>query len=171
MRWHIYECLKTRQSNELSSTLTRTRHSYFRKATAKGPAEVSKASVGQRVCSCVYSFAPRACIYNHHAILRTSSTRSLVRIMLQLSDAVDELRIRVVEGRHLVALDNDGFSDPYVECVLCDDVGHPVPGAVTLRTRYIEKTLNPYWNEVLVLGRGKGMHVESMCLRLTVKGV
>ena len=119
---------------------------------------------------CTY-FRPRACIYHHYVIFHTASTRFPVRIMLQLSDAVDELRIRVVEGRHLMALDNDGLSDPYVECVLCDDVGTPVPGAVTLRTRYIEKTLNPYWNEVLVLGHGKGMHVESMCLRVTVKGV
>ena len=68
--------------------------------------------------------------------------------MLQLSDVVDELRIRVVEGSHLIAADMDGLSDPYVECVLCDDAGTPVPGAMTLRTRYIEKTLNPYWNEV-----------------------
>ena len=59
--------------------------------------------------------------------------------------------------------------DPYVEVVLCDDEGTPVPGAVALTTRYIVKTLHPYWNEVLVLGRGKGMQVETMCLRITVK--
>lgn len=47
-----------------------------------------------------------------------------------------KLYIEVVEGRELVAMDDDGFSDPYVI------VNY---GSKTKRTKVLRSTLNPKW--------------------------
>jgi len=46
--------------------------------------------------------------------------------------------VKIIEGKHLLALDSGGTSDPY--CIVA-------VGEQSLKTRTIKKTLNPVWGE------------------------
>ena len=58
--------------------------------------------------------------------------------------------VKVWRGQDLLASDIDGFSDPY--CIL------KVKGQ-TLKTKNISNTLNPVWDEVLLLGGDSHQHM------------
>ena len=50
------------------------------------------------------------------------------------------LNISEIQGENLIPMDRNGSSDPYVKIVQCDEVLH--------KTKPINNTLNPKWNEI-----------------------
>lgn len=49
-----------------------------------------------------------------------------------------KLLVRVIEARNLLAMDPNGFSDPYVKLQL---------GKQRFKTKVVKKSLNPSWDE------------------------
>lgn len=62
------------------------------------------------------------------------------------------LRVGFVAARGLLAMDFNGFSDPFVQLLLLDHKGELVPGAPVVKTSIKTKTLSPEWNESVVIG-------------------
>ena len=50
-----------------------------------------------------------------------------------------KLDIVIASGKHLIAMDRGGTSDPYVKCIQGQEE--------LLQTRSIKKTVNPVWGE------------------------
>ncbi|TMW58771.1 hypothetical protein Poli38472_006916 [Pythium oligandrum] len=69
------------------------------------------------------------------------------------SSAPSSLVVGVVAARNLLAEDINGFSDPFVQILLLDHRGNPLPTAPIHKTSIQKKTLNPTWNETFVLGQ------------------
>ena len=99
----------------------------------------------------------------------SKKVQGMLRVRLQLHHERErDLRVTIVEAQDVHGSDLNGLSDPYAECVLCDDVGNPIPGCIVRKTRRIKKTLSPYWNEVIIVGQDQGLDVESLCLKIQI---
>eukprot|EP00475_Leptophrys_vorax_P032002 TRINITY_DN4892_c1_g1_i3.p1 TRINITY_DN4892_c1_g1~~TRINITY_DN4892_c1_g1_i3.p1 ORF type:complete len:1239 (+),score=404.15 TRINITY_DN4892_c1_g1_i3:101-3817(+) len=55
-----------------------------------------------------------------------------------VNTGIGNLKITAVEGKDLPAADSNGKSDPFIKIKIRDD---------TWKTRHVDKTLNPVWNE------------------------
>ncbi|KAH3756334.1 protein unc-13 A/B/C [Pelomyxa schiedti] len=66
-----------------------------------------------------------------------------------------EVALTVVEARNLIAADSNGSSDPYVELVYGKNK--------RLRTKVVEKNLNPTWNEKLSFSLTENEPIHLLC--------
>ncbi|GMT20022.1 hypothetical protein PFISCL1PPCAC_11319, partial [Pristionchus fissidentatus] len=93
-----------------------------------------------------------------------SSTLGSIQFTVTYSAELKQLAINLIRAKSLKAMDKNGFSDPYVKL-------HLIPGnvkATKLRSKTIEKTLNPEWNETLVYHGVTAEDKERKSLRITV---
>ncbi|CDS40962.1 synaptotagmin [Echinococcus multilocularis] len=73
-----------------------------------------------------------------------------------------ELHVRIHNAKHLIAMDANGLSDPFVVCQLLPPVGK------RFRTRTIPQSLNPVWNETFTFVDFDNRKLEKKILRLAV---
>ncbi|EGT52098.1 hypothetical protein CAEBREN_32082 [Caenorhabditis brenneri] len=102
-------------------------------------------------------------IESKHASRRGGSLGS-VTLTLTYHSADKRLKIHLIRGKNLKAMDSNGFSDPYVKF-------HLLPGntkATKLTSKTIEKTLNPEWNEEMSYYGITEEDKEKKILRVTV---
>merc|ERR1719369_2426495 len=66
------------------------------------------------------------------------------RIKLQIQCSSTKLTAKMIEGKHLIAMDPNGLSDPYVKAKIVSN-----GNSQTHKTKCIKATLNPKWNETL----------------------
>ena len=78
--------------------------------------------------------------------------------------ALFNINCRIVEASNLTAMDTNGKSDPYVYAYIVDDEGKKIRAAGEWRTNTIEKTLNPYWNEIFEIGKNVSLRVDDFTL-------
>lgn len=65
---------------------------------------------------------------------------------------LQQLVVKVVEARELLAEDLNGFSDPFVAVEVLDARGEVMIPAGISKTRIAKKTLAPVWNETFTIG-------------------
>ncbi|MCO5579789.1 hypothetical protein L7F22_033651 [Adiantum nelumboides] len=88
---------------------------------------------------------------------RTNMLHSEKTSTYDLVERMEYLYVKVVKARNLAAKDITGSSDPYVLIKV---------GNVSAKTRVIEKSLNPEWNQVFAFGKDK---FQAPLLELYVK--
>ncbi|CAL4128216.1 unnamed protein product, partial [Meganyctiphanes norvegica] len=85
--------------------------------------------------SCV-EFVPNLCGCNY--------VERRGRIKLQIKCNAIRLTAKMIEGKHLIAMDPNGLSDPYVKAKIISN-----GNSQTQKTKCIKATLNPKWDETL----------------------
>lgn len=81
------------------------------------------------------------CGYDH------TEKRGRIKLEIEYNAKKEILSINVIEGQNLVPMDPTGYSDPYVKVKLIPDVKEIDKQKTTIK----KTTLNPIWNEKLVL--------------------
>ncbi|ERE89082.1 protein piccolo [Cricetulus griseus] len=67
-------------------------------------------------------------------------------IQLQINYDLGNLIIHILQARNLVPRDNNGYSDPFVKVYLLPGRG----AEYKRRTKYVQKSLNPEWNQTVI---------------------
>lgn len=65
---------------------------------------------------------------------------------------LQQLAVRVIEARDLLAEDLNGFSDPFVAIEVLDARGDILISAGIAKTKVAKKTLAPHWDETFTIG-------------------
>ena len=93
------------------------------------------------------------CGYDH------TEKRGRIKLSIKYDEEKGSIQINIDEGKNLVPMDPTGYSDPYVKIKLI-----PESKEVEKQKTQIKKsTLNPVWNESLVM---KGIGVKEKSSRL-----
>nr|XP_048289548.1 protein piccolo isoform X3 [Myodes glareolus] len=76
-------------------------------------------------------------------------------IQLQINYDLGNLIIHILQARNLVPRDNNGYSDPFVKVYLLPGRGQVMvvqnaSAEYKRRTKYVQKSLNPEWNQTVI---------------------
>ncbi|XP_052007863.1 protein piccolo [Xyrauchen texanus] len=78
-----------------------------------------------------------------------------IQLQINYDKNMGNLIVHVLQARNLVPRENNGYSDPFVKVYLL-----PGRGAENKRrTKYIQKTQNPEWNQTVIY---KNIHLEQL---------
>ncbi|EDL38712.1 piccolo (presynaptic cytomatrix protein), partial [Mus musculus] len=88
-------------------------------------------------------------------VSKTASHPITGEIQLQINYDLGNLIIHILQARNLVPRDNNGYSDPFVKVYLLPGRGQVmvVQNASVeykRRTKYVQKSLNPEWNQTVI---------------------
>nr|XP_018666856.1 calcium-dependent protein kinase C isoform X3 [Ciona intestinalis] len=104
---------------------------------------------GMKCTSCNLNFHKR-CIRNVPALCGKDNTEKRGRIHLNCHIVDGKLAVSVQQGKNLAPMDPNGLSDPYVKVKLIPALKNDSK-TLKRKTTIVEKSLNPHWNEVLVI--------------------
>ncbi|XP_014643707.1 PREDICTED: protein piccolo [Ceratotherium simum simum] len=85
-------------------------------------------------------------------------------IQLQINYDLGNLIIHILQARNLVPRDNNGYSDPFVKVYLLPGRG----AEYKRRTKYVQKSLNPEWNQTVIYKSISMEQLKKKTLEVTV---
>lgn len=80
-----------------------------------------------------------------------------------INDKVARPSLDPPQARNLAAADRNGLSDPFVKLTLLDKEEQPLRKS-TRQTNVVPETLQPHWNEEIVLGSGINISLAKYLL-------
>ncbi|XP_023580088.1 protein piccolo [Octodon degus] len=94
-------------------------------------------------------------------------------IQLQINYDLGNLIIHVLQARNLVPRDNNGYSDPFVKVYLLPGRGQVMvvqnaSAEHKRRTKYVQKSLNPEWNQTVIYKSISMEQLKKKTLEVTV---
>jgi len=104
---------------------------------------------GMKCISCNLNFHKR-CIPNVPLLCGRDHTEKRGRLLLQIKCSDSKITIKVEEGKNLLPMDPNGYSDPYVKVKLIPE-SKITSKSLKRKTSIIEKNLNPKWQEILIV--------------------
>ena len=93
------------------------------------------------------------CGYDH------TEKRGRIKINIKYEACEESIYLFIEEGRNLVPMDPTGYSDPYIKVKLIPDFKE----VEKVKTQIKKSTLNPVWNETLIV---KGISKKDKGSRL-----
>nr|XP_014698675.2 protein piccolo [Equus asinus] len=94
-------------------------------------------------------------------------------IQLQINYDLGNLIIHILQARNLVPRDNNGYSDPFVKVYLLPGRGQVMvvqnaSAESKRRTKYVQKSLNPEWNQTVIYKSISMEQLKKKTLEVTV---
>ncbi|EHH52380.1 hypothetical protein EGM_12811 [Macaca fascicularis] len=94
-------------------------------------------------------------------------------IQLQINYDLGNLIIHILQARNLVPRDNNGYSDPFVKVYLLPGRGQVMvvqnaSAEYKRRTKYVQKSLNPEWNQTVIYKSISMEQLKKKTLEVTV---
>ncbi|NXD21337.1 PCLO protein, partial [Spelaeornis formosus] len=117
-----------------------------------------------------------------HSSKPTETTKSAshpitgeIQLQINYDKHLGNLIIHILQARNLVPRDNNGYSDPFVKVYLLPGRGKGNVGDIFLadaeykrRTKYIQKSLNPEWNQTVIYKNISMEQLKKKTLEVTV---
>ncbi|NXM35438.1 PCLO protein, partial [Oxyruncus cristatus] len=116
-----------------------------------------------------------------HSSKPTETTKSAshpitgeIQLQINYDKHLGNLIIHVLQARNLAPRDNNGYSDPFVKVYLLPGRGEYI-GVIFLadaeykrRTKYVQKSLNPEWNQTVIYKNISTEQLKKKTLEVTV---
>ncbi|NXX87721.1 PCLO protein, partial [Centropus bengalensis] len=106
-----------------------------------------------------------------HSSKPTESTKSVshpvtgeIQLQINYDKHLGNLIIHILQARNLAPRDNNGYSDPFVKVYLLPGRG----AEYKRRTKYIQKSLNPEWNQTVIYKNISMEQLKKKTLEVTV---
>ncbi|NXO55121.1 PCLO protein, partial [Aramus guarauna] len=106
-----------------------------------------------------------------HSSKPTETTKSAshpitgeIQLQINYDKHLGNLIIHILQARNLVPRDNNGYSDPFVKVYLLPGRG----AEYKRRTKYIQKSLNPEWNQTVIYKNISMEQLKKKTLEVTV---
>ncbi|NXO24275.1 PCLO protein, partial [Cisticola juncidis] len=117
-----------------------------------------------------------------HSSKPTETTKSAshpitgeIQLQINYDKHLGNLIIHILQARNLAPRDNNGYSDPFVKVYLLPGRGKGNVGVIFLadaeykrRTKYIQKSLNPEWNQTVIYKSISMEQLKKKTLEVTV---
>ncbi|NWU18478.1 PCLO protein, partial [Cephalopterus ornatus] len=117
----------------------------------------------------------------HSSSKPTESTKSAshpitgeIQLQINYDKHLGNLIIHILQARNLAPRDNNGYSDPFVKVYLLPGRGEYI-GVIFLadaeykrRTKYVQKSLNPEWNQTVIYKNISTEQLKKKTLEVTV---
>ncbi|NWT90175.1 PCLO protein, partial [Lanius ludovicianus] len=117
-----------------------------------------------------------------HSSKPTETTKSAshpitgeIQLQINYDKHLGNLIIHILQARNLAPRDNNGYSDPFVKVYLLPGRGKGNVGVIFLtdaeykrRTKYIQKSLNPEWNQTVIYKNISMEQLKKKTLEVTV---
>ncbi|NXE63704.1 PCLO protein, partial [Calcarius ornatus] len=117
-----------------------------------------------------------------HSSKPTETTKSAshpitgeIQLQINYDKHLGNLIIHILQARNLAPRDNNGYSDPFVKVYLLPGRGKGNAGVIFLadaeykrRTKYIQKSLNPEWNQTVIYKNISVEQLKKKTLEVTV---
>ncbi|NWS00480.1 PCLO protein, partial [Motacilla alba] len=98
-----------------------------------------------------------------------------IQLQINYDKHLGNLIIHILQARNLAPRDNNGYSDPFVKVYLLPGRGKENVGVIFLadaeykrRTKYIQKSLNPEWNQTVIYKNISVEQLKKKTLEVTV---
>ncbi|NXK30307.1 PCLO protein, partial [Piprites chloris] len=116
-----------------------------------------------------------------HSSKPTETTKSAshpitgeIQLQINYDKHLGNLIIHILQARNLAPRDNNGYSDPFVKVYLLPGRGEYI-GVIFLadaeykrRTKYVQKSLNPEWNQTVIYKNISTEQLKKKTLEVTV---
>nr|XP_020840122.1 protein piccolo-like isoform X2 [Phascolarctos cinereus] len=106
-----------------------------------------------------------------HSSKPTDATKSVphpitgeIQLQINYDKHLGNLIVHVLQARNLVPRDNNGYSDPFVKVYLLPGRG----AEYKRRTKYVQKSLNPEWNQTVIYKNISMEQLKKKTLEVTV---
>ncbi|NWH74050.1 PCLO protein, partial [Piaya cayana] len=106
-----------------------------------------------------------------HSSKPTEATKSAshpitgeIQLQINYDKHLGNLIIHILQARNLAPRDNNGYSDPFVKVYLLPGRG----AEYKRRTKYIQKSLNPEWNQTVIYKNISTEQLKKKTLEVTV---
>ncbi|NXP20599.1 PCLO protein, partial [Scytalopus superciliaris] len=106
-----------------------------------------------------------------HSSKPTETTKSAshpitgeIQLQINYDKHLGNLIIHILQARNLAPRDNNGYSDPFVKVYLLPGRG----AEYKRRTKYIQKSLNPEWNQTVIYKNISTEQLKKKTLEVTV---
>ncbi|XP_053575139.1 protein piccolo [Bombina bombina] len=96
-----------------------------------------------------------------------------IQLQVTYDKHLGNLIIHILQARNLVARDNNGYSDPFVKVYLLPGRGQVMvvqnaSAEYKRRTKYVQKSLNPEWNQTVIYKNISMEQIKKKTLEVTV---
>ncbi|XP_031408911.1 protein piccolo isoform X2 [Meleagris gallopavo] len=106
-----------------------------------------------------------------HSSKPTEATKSTshpitgeIQLQINYDKHLGNLIIHILQARNLAPRDNNGYSDPFVKVYLLPGRG----AEYKRRTKYVQKSLNPEWNQTVIYKNISTEQLKKKTLEVTV---
>ncbi|NWS94864.1 PCLO protein, partial [Mionectes macconnelli] len=106
-----------------------------------------------------------------HSSKPTETTKSVshpitgeIQLQINYDKHLGNLIIHILQARNLAPRDNNGYSDPFVKVYLLPGRG----AEYKRRTKYVQKSLNPEWNQTVIYKNISTEQLKKKTLEVTV---
>nr|XP_020840123.1 protein piccolo-like isoform X3 [Phascolarctos cinereus] len=115
-----------------------------------------------------------------HSSKPTDATKSVphpitgeIQLQINYDKHLGNLIVHVLQARNLVPRDNNGYSDPFVKVYLLPGRGQVMvvqnaSAEYKRRTKYVQKSLNPEWNQTVIYKNISMEQLKKKTLEVTV---
>ncbi|XP_051857526.1 protein piccolo isoform X2 [Antechinus flavipes] len=115
-----------------------------------------------------------------HSSKPTDATKSVshpitgeIQLQINYDKHLGNLIIHILQARNLVPRDNNGYSDPFVKVYLLPGRGQVMvvqnaSAEYKRRTKYVQKSLNPEWNQTVIYKNISMEQLKKKTLEVTV---
>ncbi|NWQ73653.1 PCLO protein, partial [Columbina picui] len=87
-----------------------------------------------------------------------------IQLQINYDKHLGNLIIHILQARNLAPRDNNGYSDPFVKVYLLPGRG----AEYKRRTKYVQKSLNPEWNQTVIYKNISSEQLKKKTLEVTV---
>ena len=91
-----------------------------------------------------------------------------IRLEVDWNEKKKHVSVRVIDGNKLPAADSNGLSDPYVKIWMHKGLGGERVNKSKKKTSVMHKTLNPVWNETLIMPGVTTDTIDSLFFHIEV---